>query len=76
MLLLGKLRGMNLSQAEVKRETQKVSSFYHYHPVIQEHGLDAILVPFVCNLNTLSSQGFMVTLDGTHVHLKEVCYVF
>ena len=33
------------------------------HPVILKHGIDCILEPFICDLNTLASQGLSVTIN-------------
>ena len=40
------------------------------HPVVAEHGLDAIVQPFVEDLNKLSSQGITINIDGTQRTFK------
>ena len=40
------------------------------HPVVTKNGLDVILEPFVNDLNILTSQGIVVTIDGTQHTFK------
>ena len=40
------------------------------HPVIQKHGIDAILEPFIKDLNTLTTQGINVNIGGYQHNFK------